>query len=120
MPLLALLKHPSAAFDAVGVMALERAILRGPRPKHGTTGLEDALSICSEASLRNFVQTRPSSLHRSDPRLSLTDAELDAAAALVTQLKTALAPLENISERAQSIAAMAQRIMLTWCWRSAA
>ena len=108
VPLLALLKHPSAAFDAVGVMALERAILRGSRPKHGTAGLQGALATIRN-ELANYRADKTSSLHRSDPRLSLTDAELDAAAALVAQLKNALAPLETLPRGAHSLAAMALR-----------
>ncbi len=42
--LLALLKHPSCKFDAAAVSTLERAILRGPRPKarHGRAGTRAA------------------------------------------------------------------------------
>src|SRR6185437_12036874 len=92
VPLLALLKHPCATFDAIGVAALERAILRGPRPKHGTTGLNDALGALRVEIARHRAKEQ-SSLRHSDPRLLLSDAELDAAAALIAQLKTALAPL---------------------------
>jgi ATP-dependent helicase/nuclease subunit B len=106
--LLALLKHPSAAFDAAGVMALERAILRGSRPKHGTAGLQGALATIRN-ELANYRANKTSSLHHSDPRLSLTDAGLDAAAALVAQLKNALAPLETLPRGAHSLAAMASR-----------
>src|SRR5437588_340626 len=41
--LLALLKHPLCRLDAAAVSTLERAILRGPRPKRGTAGLAHAL-----------------------------------------------------------------------------
>jgi ATP-dependent helicase/nuclease subunit B len=108
VPLLALLKHSSAAFDAAGVMALERAILRGSRPKHGTAGLQGALAT-TRNELANYRANKTSSLHHSDSRLSLTDAELDAAAALVAQLKNALAPLETLPRGAHSLAAMASR-----------
>ena len=74
----------AAAFDAAGVMALERTILRGSRPKHGTAGLQGALATIRN-ELANYRANKTSSLHHSDPRLSLTDAELDAAAALVAQ-----------------------------------
>jgi len=106
VPLLALLKHPSAAFHAGGVAALERAILRGPRAKHGTAGLPEALESF-RAELAKFRAKKPSALHRSDPRLTLTDAELDAAAAVVAQLKVALAPLESLPRGAQPMAAIA-------------
>jgi ATP-dependent helicase/nuclease subunit B len=90
--LLALLKHPlcrlggheSAHRQAIAL--LERAILRGPRPRAGTDGLEHALQ-----SLRAERET----LHRSDPRRWLTDRDLDRAADLVAKLKPALAPLSG-------------------------
>ena len=105
--LLALLKHPAGKFNATGVAALERAILRGSRPKHGTAGLEGALTTF-RSELARFRAHKPCSLHRSDPRLSLTDAELDAAAALIVQLKTALAPLEHLQRGKHAIAAIAR------------
>jgi ATP-dependent helicase/nuclease subunit B len=90
--LLALLKHPlcrlgghqSAHRQAIAL--LERAILRGPRPRAGTDGLEHALQ-----SLRAERET----LHGSDPRRWLTDRDLDRAADLVAKLKPALAPLSG-------------------------
>ena len=91
--LLALLKHPLLRLGArTGVHAhaigtLERALLRGPRPRPGTAGLADAL-----ASLRRDRE----SLHRSDPRRKLSDTELAAAEDLVARLAAALAPLENL------------------------
>ena len=105
--LLALLKHPAGKFNATGVAALERAILRGSRPKHGTAGLEGALTTF-RGELARFRAHKSCSLHRSDPRLSLTDAELDAAAALIVQLKTALAPLEHLQRGKHAIAAIAR------------
>ena len=62
--LLALLKHQLIGSDAPdgSVSALERAILRGPRPKPGTGGLAHALAT--------FRHTQ-SSLHPSDPRKRL-------------------------------------------------
>ncbi len=106
VPLLALLKHPCAKFDATGIAALERAILRGPRPKHGTAGLHDALGALRVEIARHRAK-EPSSLHHSDPRLFLTDAELDGAGAVITQLKSALAPLENLPRGTHTIAAVA-------------
>ena len=108
VPLLALIKHPSGAFAATGVAALERAILRGPRPQRGTAGLENALT-----TLRGeFAKARAkqeSTLYRSDPRLQLTDSELDAAVELITKLKTAFAPLEKLTPGPHPIATMARR-----------
>jgi ATP-dependent helicase/nuclease subunit B len=107
VPLLALLKHPLCKFDAQAVATLERAILRGPRPKRSSAGLAHALAaFCEE--LAKYRAKRPSSLHHSDPRLKLGDARLDDAAALVKALATALAPLETVSPASQSFAELAQ------------
>ena len=105
--LLALLKHPAGKFNAAGVAALERAILRGSRPKRGTAGLGGALTTF-RGELARFRAHEPCSLHRSDPRLSLTDADLDAAGAVIAQLKTVLAPLEHLQPGKHAIAAIAR------------
>jgi ATP-dependent helicase/nuclease subunit B len=98
--LLALLKHPLTQLDAPAgsVSVLERAILRGPRPKPGTSGLVHALAT--------FRATRDG-LHPSDPRKWLSDAELDAAEQLVRQLASALAPLEALPRRDHPLASLA-------------
>ncbi len=102
--LLALLKHPLLRLGMndrdYAVAALERAILRGPRPRRGTAGLARALN-----SLRNSK----ADLHPSDPRTSLTDAELTAAETLVSALADALAPLESIAAAPQPLATIAER-----------
>ena len=99
VPLLALLKHPLCRIcDDIGVAALERAVLRGPRPRAGCKGLAHALATF-RVELNRLRRNEPSALHRADPRTSLTDAELDAAAALVQRLGEALAPLEEIEPR---------------------
>ena len=108
IPLLALLKHPSSPFAPSAVGALERAILRGPRPARGTTGLEKAL-IDVRGELARHRAKEETSLHRSDPRLTLTEPELEAAAALIVQLKEAMAPLETLPGGAQPIAKLAGR-----------
>jgi ATP-dependent helicase/nuclease subunit B len=95
IPLLALLKHPASPFDALAVSALERAILRGPRPTEGTKGLSGALDDI-RAELKRFHAKQDSGLHHSDPRLELTDAELDAAAALIETLARVVKPLEEL------------------------
>ena len=104
--LLALLKHPlfrlgqaEGAF-AGAVAALERAILRGPRPRPGTAGLADALAT--------FRAEQPK-LHRRDPRRAIGEADLDAAATLVTRLATALAPLEGLDPKPQLFGQIATR-----------
>ncbi|HET7190517.1 MAG TPA: double-strand break repair protein AddB [Pseudolabrys sp.] len=99
VPLLAMLKHPLCALDASAVEALESAILRGPRPKPGTSGLAHTLAT--------FRATRDE-LHPSDPRTRLTEAELDSAQALVAQLTRALAPLEMLKPGVHTLAAIAQ------------
>jgi ATP-dependent helicase/nuclease subunit B len=100
--LLGLLKHPLLRLGAAdgahayATQALERAVLRGPRPRRACTGLAHAM-----ASLRREIaalrQGEASELHRSDPRVALTSGELDAADDLVRRLSTALAPLEQVA-----------------------
>ena len=104
--LLALLKHPllrlklgsGARERAIGVV--ERAILRGPRPRPRSAGLAHAL-----ATLR---RERPS-LHGTDPRKRLSDADLDAAADLIARLAGALAPLETLGSEPRSLRVLAGR-----------
>ena len=104
--LLALLKHPSCRFDAAAISTLERAILRGPRPKRGTAGLEHALQTF-RVEHEKFHRKEPSSLHRSDPRTAITDSEFNAAVDLVAKLKAALAPLESLPPGPQTFSAIA-------------
>jgi ATP-dependent helicase/nuclease subunit B len=101
--LLALLKHAllrlgeaEGAHNAA-VATLERALLRGPRPKPGTEGLAHALVT--------FRATR-ADLHGSDNRKEIDDDALDAAAALIERLKAALAPLEALPAGEHSLAAL--------------
>ncbi len=97
--LLALLKHPLCKLDPAAIASLERAVLRGPRPKPGTTGLAHAL--------RTFRATR-GDLHRSDPRTAMTEAELDSAEMLVRSLAEGLEPLETLKAGTHPLAAIAQ------------
>lgn len=106
VPLLALLKHPCSPFDTAAVTALERAVLRGPRPQHGSAGLANALDSVRTELARVRAGDR-SSWHRSDPRLKLAESDLATAAALVDALRTALAPLENLPRGKRAMAAMA-------------
>ena len=91
--LLALLKHPRFRLGSHleahnrAIATLELAVLRGPRPRAGTQGLAHALAT--------FCATKDA-LHGSDPRKWISAGDLDAAEALVTQLNSALAPLEAI------------------------
>jgi ATP-dependent helicase/nuclease subunit B len=97
--LLALLKHPLARLGAAAgararaITALEKAVLRGPRPPAGTGGLVRALTILRE-ELAKLRRREPTDLHWSDPRVELTAADLDAAADLVAWLVRALRPFE--------------------------
>src|SRR5215211_4940312 len=97
--LLALLKHPLLRLGAregahnFAINVLERAILRGSRPRAGTAGLADALATF-RGELAKFRRKERCDLHPSDPRIPLTDGELQAAADLVVELAAALAPLE--------------------------
>jgi ATP-dependent helicase/nuclease subunit B len=94
--LLALLKHPLFRLGEPegrhgrAIAALERAILRGPRPRPGTAGIADALA--------RFRAERPT-LHRRDPRILIREPDLDEAATLVARLAAALAPLEKLGAR---------------------
>ena len=106
--LLALLKHPLCMLDAAAVSTLERAILRGPRPRHGTAGLDHALRTFRD-ELAKFHRREPSSLHHTDPRTAITDSEFNAAVDVVAALKTALAPLESLPQDRQSFADIAAR-----------
>ena len=98
--LLALLKHPLCRLDRRAAEILERAILRGPRPKSGSAGLAHTLAT--------FRASR-GQLYRSDPRVGITDAELDSADALVKQLAESIAPLETLGARPQTFSAIAEQ-----------
>jgi ATP-dependent helicase/nuclease subunit B len=94
--LLALLKHPlfrlgkrEGGHDRA-IAALERAILRGPRPRPGTAGIAEALA--------RFREGR-ATLHRRDPRILIRKADLDAATTLVARFAAAFAPLEGLERR---------------------
>jgi ATP-dependent helicase/nuclease subunit B len=73
VPLLALLKHPLARFGLKevrferGVAALERAILRGPRPGPGSRGLISAFAGF-RSELAKLKSGENSDIHRSEPR----------------------------------------------------
>src|SRR5215831_14840083 len=75
--LLALLKHPLIRLGAPegtharAIAALERAVLRGPRPRRGTDGLRHALAAFRD-ELGRFRHGERCDLHPSDPRISLT------------------------------------------------
>ena len=100
VPLLALLKHrlcklrldDKARFAAIEY--LERAILRGPRPRAGSAGLAHALQT---------LRDEQKGLHRNDPRTALTDADLDQAASLIENVASCLKPLESLKLKSLSL-----------------
>ncbi len=103
--LLALLKHPllrlgqSAGAHDAAIATLEKALLRGPRPRPGSGGLAHALET---------FRANRDQLHRSDPRHLIDDTELDAAADLIARLATGLAPLETLKAGDHPLATLAQ------------
>jgi ATP-dependent helicase/nuclease subunit B len=100
--LLALLKHPLCRLGggnrARAIAALERAVLRGPRPRAATSGLMHAL--------RAFD---PKQLHPSDPRAHVRPDQLAAALEIAAALGRALAPLETIATAPQMLSEFAAR-----------
>ncbi len=97
--LLALLKHPLCRLEAKenaharAAGALERAVLRGPRPRAGTAGLADALASF-HAELDKLRCGESSGLHPAEPRTRVREDDLAAAQKLVARLAAAFAPLE--------------------------
>src|SRR5207247_1431891 len=93
--LLALLKHPllrlgaAAGAHARAIAVLEKAVLRGPRPRPGTAGLAHALTVF-HTEFAKLQRGQPSDLH---PRADLTDAQLREAAALLARLAPAAAAI---------------------------
>jgi ATP-dependent helicase/nuclease subunit B len=101
-PLLAVLKHPRAQFGATearhayAVAALERAVLRGPRPRPGLAGLVHAFSSF-RAELGKLRSGEASAIHGADARAVLGEAALGAAQDLLVRLAAALVPLESVA-----------------------
>ncbi len=115
VPLLALLKHPLLRLGAdagalhLGIAALERAVLRGPRPRAGSAALAHALAT-TRGEWERLKRNEASEIHASDPRALLTAADFDAAKALIEKLTPALEPLEAIAkERPISFGTLASR-----------
>jgi ATP-dependent helicase/nuclease subunit B len=100
--LLAVLKHPLCRLGAAhgsfrkAAEALELALLRGTRPRGGSSGLEQDTARF-RVELENLRAGEISSLHRAEPRTRLSDAELDDACRLIARLRNALAPLESLN-----------------------
>ncbi len=107
--LLALLKHPLLRLGEQNAIAtLERAVLRGPRPRAGSAGLARALTNFRQ-QLGKYRRKEPVDLHHSDPRTDLTDSELAAAGELVAEFAAALRPLESLRREFHSLAELAGR-----------
>jgi ATP-dependent helicase/nuclease subunit B len=100
--LLAVMKHGLFRLDAApgahtsAIAALERAILRGPRPRAGSTGLAHALATFRRELAKLRAKER-SEIHAAEPRAHIAEPDLAAAAALVERLAVALAPLERVA-----------------------
>jgi ATP-dependent helicase/nuclease subunit B len=109
---LALLKHPLLRLDferrARAIAVLERAILRGPRPRPGTSSLTHALESF-RAQLGKFRRGEASELHPSDHRTTLTDDALAEATELVARLAKALEPLEVMDDAPYPLAEFSRR-----------
>jgi ATP-dependent helicase/nuclease subunit B len=110
--LLALLKHPLLRLGVQhrerAVATLERAVLRGPRPRAGSSGLAHALRTF-RAQLEKHRDGQESDLHRSDPRIGLHDSELAEATEFVAALARALAPLESVANQSHRLSDVAAR-----------
>ena len=100
--LLALLKHPLCRLGCApgalkpAIEALELALLRGTRPQGGTSGLARDFARFRE-ELGKLRRREVSSLHGSEPRAHLTNDAIDRAEALISALRSALAPLESLA-----------------------
>jgi ATP-dependent helicase/nuclease subunit B len=109
---LALLKHPLLRLGraqgelARGIAALERAVLRGPRPRAGTAGLAQALAGF-RIELAKLRRGESSALHASDPRVHVSEAELEVASKVVAIVSAALMPLEAPSQPSRSFRELA-------------
>ncbi len=112
--LLALLKHPLTRLAAPegahqhAIAVLERAILRGPRPRPGSAGLARALGAL-RTELGKLKRGERSDLHRSDPRADLGEDDFNDAADLIARLTAAVAPLETLGRGPHAFGTVAAR-----------
>jgi len=124
VPLLALLKHPLARFGlpegraARAAEALERAVLRGPRPAPGSRGLMSAyLGFRDDvAALRDGGEA---GVHPGEPRAALEPWQLDAAHDLIARITDALSPLESFPCQTAGPAGSHDFAVLAGCHREA-
>ena len=105
VPLLALLKHSLLRLDAgkhgnAGPIAtIEHALLRGPRPRPGSDGLDRAFAA---------FRLNRDSMHHSDTRWLIADDRFDITAEFITRLGAALSPLEEV-KKPHPLAELARR-----------
>jgi ATP-dependent helicase/nuclease subunit B len=107
--LLAFLKHPLMRLaTARAIAGLEKAVLRGPRPRPGSANLAHALAAFRE-ELAKLRKGEVSDVHPSEPRARLSDWELSAAAELVERLERAFSELEMMPAQPQPLTQLAAR-----------
>jgi ATP-dependent helicase/nuclease subunit B len=100
--LLALLKHPLCRLGGAqgafrdAVEALELTLLRGTRPKAGSSGLAGDFAHF-RGELAKLRRRESSSLHGSEPRASVGAETLDQVQRLIGLLQTCLSPLEGLA-----------------------
>ncbi len=105
VPLLALLKHPLMHLaagrhgNAAPIATIEHALLRGPRPRPGSDGLDRAFAA--------FRLDRDS-MHHSDTRRLIADDRFDITAEFIGRLGAALSPLEEL-KKPHPLAELARR-----------
>ena len=88
LPLVALLRHPLAQLATTAeIDALERAVLRGPRPAAGIDGL-----------VRAIAELRTSKFHKRDARAKLSETDWQMAADLAARIGKALEPLLALAD----------------------
>ncbi|HXY89956.1 MAG TPA: double-strand break repair protein AddB, partial [Xanthobacteraceae bacterium] len=97
VPLLALLRHPLSRFaaESKAIDALERAVLRGPRPAAGAAGLARAVE-----------DQRRAEPHPFDPRARLRPDDWESAARLAEHAGAALAPLTALAAKPSPMTAL--------------
>ncbi len=95
VPLLALLKHPLMHLNAgkhgnaIPISTIEHALLRGPRPRRGTDGLDRAFAA---------FRLNRDAMHHSDTRWLIADDRFDNTAEFIGRLGAALGPLEELKK----------------------
>jgi ATP-dependent helicase/nuclease subunit B len=95
VPLLALLKHPRFHLaagkhgNAGPITTVEHAVLRGPRPRPGSDGLDRAFAA---------FRLNRDKMHRNDTRWLIADDQFDVTAEFITSLGAALSPLEELKK----------------------